>query len=72
MIGGSHEADIEQGMIDGSVADFRPRTSYALSSLLKSISSKIRSKSRTLSSAGITFSAKLSSINSCTFRSHVP
>ena len=23
MIGGSHEADIEQGMIDGSVADFR-------------------------------------------------
>ena len=22
MIGGSHEADIEQGMIDGSVADF--------------------------------------------------
>ena len=39
---------------------------------LNEILSTILSRSRTLSFAGITFSAKLSSFFSCTFRSHVP
>lgn len=43
----------------------RPVRLYALISRVKSISSIISSKSRTLSSAGITFSAKTSSIFSC-------
>ena len=53
-------------MVDGDAAGFRPRALYALISRVKSISSTISSKSRTLSLAGIIFSAKLSSINSCT------
>ena len=59
-------------MIRGGVAGLRPRTSYVLQSAFKFILSTIISRSRTLSFAVITFSAKLSSIFSCTFRSHVP
>ncbi len=51
-------------------ADVCESMGYALMSALKSISSTNLSKSLTLSFAGIPFSAKLSSIFSCTFRSH--